>query len=271
VSVKNFIPELWSRLLLTNFRKNHVFASLVNRNYEGEIRNQGDTVKITTPSAITVGPYTGTVTYEVPASTQQNLLIDQAKYWAFAIDDIDEAQANVNTMAAYMEEAAQSLADEVDKNLAALYTDAGLTQISLDVGTDDFYDKLTVANQQLSEANVPKDGRWVVITPKGHSNLLQNDAFIHATQKGDAVIADGRIGRAAGFNVYESNNLVNTTASSFAYMYGTNRAITLAEQVVKTEAIRREASFSDGARGLLVFGRKVVRPASLGVILADET
>lgn len=271
MSINNFIPELWATQLLVNFRARHVFGNLVNRNYEGLIRNAGDTVRITTPSAITVSNYSGTVNYQAPTSTQQSLLIDQQKYWAFDLEDVDQAQANVNLMQAYMDEAAYALADSVDAALATLYTDAGLTQISLDVGTDDFYDKMTVAGQYLDEANVPRGGRWVVMTPKGYANILQNDAFIHSTVAADQVIRTGEVGSISGFTVYVSNNLVNTTSSSFAYLYGTNAAITFAEQVVKTEALRRETAFTDGVRGLLVYGHKVVRPSSLGVILADET
>ncbi len=271
MSLANFIPELWSTQLLVNYRNRHVFNNLVNRNYEGEIRNFGDTVRITTPGAITVGPYSGTVSYQALTSTQQALLIDRQLYWGFALPDVDDAQANVNVMQAYMSEAAYSLADAVDGALAGLYVDAGLPQISLDVGTDDFYDKMTVAGQYLDEANVPRGTRWVVMTPKGYANILQNDAFIHATATADQVIRSGEVGSISGFAVYVSNNLVNTTSNSFAYMYGTNQAITFAEQLIKTEAMRLENSFDEGVRGLLVYGSKVVRPASLGVILADET
>jgi hypothetical protein len=271
MSVTNFVPELWSTQLLVAFRKSHVFRSLVNRNFEGEIRRAGDTVKITTPAAITVGAYSGTVSYETPTSAQQSLVIDQDIYWAFELDDVDQAQANVNLMQAYMQEAAYSLADNVDADLAGLYTQAGLTSISLDVGTDDFYDKLVLAGQQLDEENVPRMGRWVVMTPKGYADLLQNAYFVSASEMNSELLRSGQLGSVAGFDVLMSNNLTNTTASTYAYLYGTNSAITMAEQVLSTEAIRRDASFDDGVRGRLVYGRKVVRPNALGVILADET
>jgi len=271
MAIANFIPELWSTQVLTAFRKNHVFANLVNRNYEGEIRNAGDTVRITTPAAITVGAYSGTVTYETPTSAQQSLLIDKKRYWAFLIDDVDQAQANVNLMQAYMDDAGDKLADDVDTDLAGLYTAAGLTDISLDVGTDDFYDKLVLAGQQLDEANVPRSGRWVVMTPKGYADLLQNANFINATDAGASLIRTGALGMAAGMSVYVSNNIVNSTASTYQYLYGTNAAITMAAQVVKTEATRPSDTFGDGVRGLFVYGRKVVRPNALGAIVADQT
>lgn len=271
MAISNFIPELWSTQLLTAFRKQTVFGQIVNRNYQGEITGSGDTVRITTPAAITVGNYSGTVSYQTPTSAQQSLLIDQDRYWAFDLDDVDQAQANVSLMQAYMAEAADALAQNVDTDLAGLYTAAGLSSISVDVGTDDFYDKIVLAGQQLDEENVPRVGRWVVMTPKGYADLLQNSNFINATDAGATLVREGALGRVGGFDVLVSNNLTNTTASTYAYLYGTNAAITMAEQVVSTEAIRRDTAFADGVRGRMVYGRKVVRPSALGVLLADET
>jgi hypothetical protein len=271
MAISNFIPELWNTQALVAFRDSHVFRNLVNRNYEGEIRNAGDTVRITTPAAITVGEYSGSVSYQTPTSAQQSLVIDKDRYWAFELDDADQAQANVSLMQAYMNEAAYALAQDVDSDLATLYADSGLTDIDLDVGSDDHWDALVEAGQQLDEENVPREGRWYVVTPKGYANLLKTTEFVHATQSGDQTIATGEIGTAAGFRIFKSNNLVNTTSNTYAYMYGHSSAITMAEQMISTEALRGATSFADQIRGRLVYGRKVVRPAALGTILADET
>jgi hypothetical protein len=268
MSTANFIPELWSTQLLTAFRKAHVFGNLVNRNYEGEIRGAGDTVKITTPAAITVGNYSGSVTYQEPTSAQQALSIDQQKYWAFKLSDVDQAQANVSLMQAYMQEAAYALADNIDANLAALYTETGLTDTAVTISSGNMYTTLVTAGRKLDEQNVPRTGRWAVVSPVGYAKMLETSNFIHATTSGDSVSRTGEVGMMAGFTIYTSNNLVLDTTRK--YMYGTNAAITFAEQVVNTEAMRLEGSFHDAVRGLMVFGRKVVRPAALGVISATE-
>lgn len=276
MSAANFIPELWSRLLLIAFRKRFVFASLVNRDYEGEIANQGDTVRITTPGAIAIRDYAGTVTYDGVTSTQQSLLIDQAKYFGFEIEDIDAAQANVSLESAYVVEAAEALADSVDQNLAALYTAAGIPDIPIDLTAtspvQSLYSSLVLAGRRLDERNVPRTGRWVVVSPAGYAHLLTDDRFIVTPPAGDgSIISSGLVGQVAGFQVYVSNNVVESSANVRKYVYGTNRAITFAEQISKTETLRREGSFSDAIRGLLVFGRRVVRPASLGTITGTES
>src|SRR5690625_3858894 len=275
MSTSNFVPELWSRLLLTAFRKNLVFASLVNRDYEGEIREMGDTVKITTPSAVAVKDYAGTVSYNTLLSRQQSLGIDQAKYFGFEVSDVAAAQANVSLESTYIVEAAQALADAVDQDLAGLYTAAGLADIPVTLASDDLYEALVLAGRRLDEANVPRAGRWVVVSPAGYASLLTNDKFVvQATATGDSIVATGLVGQVAGFTVYTSNNVATVEDANEdefrKYLYGTNRAITFAEQVSKTETLRREGSFSDAIRGLLVFGRRVIRPNSLGTITATE-
>lgn len=270
----NFIPELWSRLLLESFRKNFVFGNLVNRNYEGEIKQQGDTVHINTPSAVAVRDYSGAVTYDQIASTQQALVIDQAKYYGFEVHDIDAAQANISLESPFITEAAVSLADAVDQSLAALYTEAATSVTASLVATaTDQYAKLVEAGMKLDQQNVPRTGRWVVVTPAGYADLLTNDKFIaSATAEGRSIVRTGEVGTIAGLTVYVSNNLVRTGSSKVAnWLYGSNAAITFAEQITKTESMRREASFADAIRGLLVFGHKVVRPAALGTITVTET
>jgi hypothetical protein len=268
MSINNFVPELWSAQLITAFRKTHVFNGLVNRNWEGEIRSVGDTVKIQTPSAIAVGAYSGTVSYETPESTSQALVIDKDRYWAFELDDLDQVQANVSLMATYMQEAAYSLADDVDSDIASLYVDAGAGNLAIDLTASvvDFYSTAVEAGQNLDVQNVPRGARWMVICPMGYAAILRDEKFTHPTQTADGLIRTGEVGQIAGFNVFVSNNL--TVSTTRRYMYGTNQAITFAEQLLNTEALRRDTSFKDGVRGRLVYGRKVVRPAALGTIAA---
>lgn len=96
MAITTFIPELWSARLLYALEKSHIATNLVNRNYEGLIQNQGDTVHIGSIGAITVSSYTANSDMSAPetlATTDQTLVIDQAKYFNFQIDDVDKVQA----------------------------------------------------------------------------------------------------------------------------------------------------------------------------------
>lgn len=280
MAVTAFIPQLWSARLLAHLDAAHVYANLVNRDYEGEIRNYGDTVKIQQIGDITVGDYTKNTDISDPqqlSGTSQSLVIDQGKFFNFQIDDVDNAQTNPKLMDEAMMRSAYALADVTDKFIAGKYTDVpvanqvGNDTTSIVVTKTNVYDQFVALGQKLDEANVPRMGRWTVISPWIYALLLQNDLFVHATQKGDDVIANGEVGSVAGFTVYNSNNVPNTAGAKYKILAGTNAGISYAEQVVKTEAYRMEKRFADAVKGLHVYGAKTVQPNCLACLTASKS
>lgn len=266
MSVNNFKPTIWSARLQDQFDKALIFRNLVNTNWEGEIQNAGDSVKITTPGNITVNDYSGTVTYETPDSTQQTLLIDQDKYWAFEVDDADQVQANVNLIDVYTRRAAYALADKVDQNIASLYTDTGATTVALDIsaGSSGVRGALVDANKELDDNSVPRSGRWLVVSPTVFAGIMKSSDYTPASELGDQLKVAGTVGMLEGFSIFISRNVQVSTQHKC--LFGTQDAITFAGQLVKTEALRRDAAFKDAIRGRFVFGRKVVQPEALGLL-----
>lgn len=270
MSVDNFKPTIWSRNLLYSLKKSLVGNSLVNRNYQGEITSQGDTVKIQTPDAINVGNYTGAdITFQGLTSATQSLAIDIAKYFAFLVDDVDQAQVNVPLMQSYMQESSFSLADEADTAIFAKYVDADASNVIADITLSkaNIYDTTVDAKEKLGLNNVPSMNRWITYSPSEIALLEKSDEFISASDLGDQTKRTGFAGRISGFEVFESNNLADV--GSIRYIpFGYTGAITFADQIVSTESGRREAGFSDFVKGLHVYGIKTVRPKGLGVIRA---
>jgi hypothetical protein len=275
MSVRNFVPEIWSARLLVAARKAFVYAApnVVNRDYEGDIAEAGDTVRITSVSRPAIGTYvpgSTTITPEKLTTGQRTLVVDQSKYWAFSIDDVDKRQAKSNLIPQAMSEAAYGLADVVDQYVAGLYTQIQAANFLNVVGSPidtftapaDFYNKILVPlRTRLTKASVPTPGRYVIVPPEGYASLLLDDRFIKADNAGtDAGLRNGLVGRAAGFDIYESNNVPNPSGDTLVVTAGTNGAITFAEQINKTEAYRPESSFSDAVKGLALYGAKVVRP-----------
>ena len=128
MGLENFIPTIWSSKLFVRLQKALVFPSH-DRQYEGEIRNVGDSVKINEIGKISVNDYTKyeAITWQKLDGAQKILTIDQAKSFSFTIDDIDTAQMNPKIMNAAMTEAAYEIADVVDQYIASFYKDAGIT------------------------------------------------------------------------------------------------------------------------------------------------
>ena len=277
----NFIPEIWSARLLDHLDKVHVYAGLMNRDYEGDIKAYGDTVHINQLGAITISDYSGSDLADPQEldGTQQNLTIDQAKYFNFQVKDIDNAQSNPKLVDAAMVRASYDMNDVIDQYLAGLLlagVDAGNA-----VGSDaspvtptsaNAYDYLVDLSVKLGECNVPMYGRWVVIPPWYHGLLLKDPRFVgNGTGYNQAVLQGGLVGEAAGFQIHLSNNVPNTGGAKYKILAGTNAAGAYAEQLVELEAYRLEKNFSDAVKGLHVYGAKVLEGKGLAVLTANKS
>lgn len=286
MSVRNFVPEIWSSRLLVAVRKQLIYAgpTVVNRDYEGDISEAGDTVRITSVSRPAVGNYvpgTTVITPEKLTTGQRTLLVDQSKYWAFSIDDVDARQAKGGLVPQAMSEAAYALADTVDQYVAGLYTQiqtANFLNVQgspIDTYTTptDAYDKVLVPlRTRLGRANVPTAGRYAIVSPEFYASLLLDSRFIKVNESGTSDgLRNGLVGRAATFDIYESNNIPNPTGDTQVVTAGTNAAITFAEQINKTEAYRPESSFSDAVKGLALYGAKLVRPDHMAAAFINPT
>jgi N4-gp56 family major capsid protein len=286
MAVTTFIPELWNARLLYALEKAHVATNLVNRNYEGEISNHGDTVHINTIGAITVKSYTKNTDIDAPetlTTTDQTLVIDQAKYFNFQVDDVDKVQAAGELVDTAMGRAAYALADVSDAYLlgviaagAAAGNTIGSAAAPVAITASNVYENIVKLKTKLDKANVPNTGRTIVVPPDVHSLLLLDDRFAKSTATaGQEALINGLVGRIAGFDVYMSNNVKTGTGTDtgktpyFEITAQITDATTYAEQIIKTEAYRMESRFADAVKGLHVYGAKVTDGTKIAKILAS--
>lgn len=265
-----FIPEIWSQKLNNMLAKNCVMLQCVNKNYEGEIKNQGDSVKIITPAAVTISTLdSSALTYSELTPTETDLVIDQKKFFAFKINDVAKAQANQDIMEAHLQNAKKAIEEVQDSYLLGQHVNVdsnniigGTTAITLDKST--IYSNFVALALKLKNSDAVNNNQkpWVVINPTIESYLLQSPEFISAYNVADETLREGAIGRIAGMDVLVSTNLT-ATAGKFYVLAGTNEAITFASQLSKVESLRDKDSFSDLVRGLYLYGAKTVQAKSL--------
>lgn len=272
MAITNFIPEYWSSKILVALRDKLTYAqpNVINRNYEGEIRQAGDTVHITNFVDPATRAYTrnSPISYDILTDATRALVIDQERYFAFSVDDVDRRQA----LGGFVEEAttgaSYNLAADADEYVGGLMlagVDAG-NQLGAETVADgeDAYDLLVELRTLLTRSNTPGQGRFAIVPPEFYALLLKSDLFIRADASGTTEgLRNGFVGRAAGFDIIESNVVPETSGGAFGVIAGHSIATTYAEQIVKTEALRLETTFGDGIRGLHVYGGKVVRPTNL--------
>ena len=287
MAITTFIPELWSARLLYALEKSHVATNLVNRNYEGVIANQGDTVHINSIGAVTVKDYTKNTNIadpEVLTTADQTLDIDQAKYFNFQVDDVDKAQISGEIIDTAMGRSAYALADVSDAfllktiaNGVASANKIGAKATLTSLTASNVYENIVKMRTLLDKANVPTTGRTIVVPPEVYALLLLDDRFAKSgSDSGQNALLNGMVGRVAGFDVFMSNNCVSGTdggsGSNTPYFVITAQvadACTYAEQIIKTEAYRMEKRFADGVKGLHVYGAKVTNGNEIAKLICS--
>ncbi|MCY8059694.1 phage capsid protein [Bacillus spizizenii] len=282
MALNNFIPTLWSARLLYNLQKNLVYGQpgVINRDYEGEIKNLGDAVTINNIGRVSVGDYTKNADMDSPQTLDdqsRKLVITEMKYFNFQIDDVDKIQQNPKLMDEAMKEAAYALKNKADSFIASQYVNAAHT-----IGSDtnivsptknDAYEYLVDLSVKLDEADVPEQGRWAVVPPWYEGLMLKDDRFVKAgNMSSEDRLLNGVVGQAAGFLILKSNNAPVSTpeggTENHKIIAGHNIAWSYADQAAQVEAYRPEKRFADAVKGLHLYGAKVTRPEALAVLSA---
>jgi N4-gp56 family major capsid protein len=272
MAITQMLPSVWSARVLAKLEKSLVFGQpgVVNRDYEGDIRADGDRVHVHAFNDLTTGTYTKdstTITYESLTDTRVTLLIDQSKYFAFRIDDINAAQMRPKLIDAAADRAAYQLAETADRYISGLYTGASAAAPDNTIETTQFtntndYDKFVDLSVLMDAANIPAEGRYAVIPPWVAGLLQKNATFLNAQS---STILNGEVGQVAGIRLLKSNNVTTTGSAPVVHhiMAGVPGALTYAEQIVNVEGLRLEGSFADAVRGLHLYGAKVMDPNQL--------
>lgn len=288
-----FVPEIYSKKVQIALRKAAVAEAICNTDYMGEISAFGDTVNIIKEPQIAVADYTRGLAVTATDLTDQELVltIDQAKSFSFKIDDLEKRFSHVNFQAVASDNAAYALRDAMDSNIlaaisagASVTTGMGTTSAPIDIGFAtgeiDPLNQMSLAAKELDEANAPEDGRWFVAAPEWYNQLANTSSKLLSVDfnAGQGSIRNGLVasGLLRGFQMYKSNNLPTNdltgatpagTATAPEALFGHISGTSAASSMNKVETIRDTGTFSDIVRGLMVWGRKVLRPEITGKII----
>lgn len=120
-----FIPAVWSGKLVEKFYDATVLGAIANTDYEGEIKNKGDTVEIRSRPDVVIDDYSADIDLVVrrPSVGKQSLLIDQGKYFNLALDDVMEIQSDIDQLSIWAEDASEQMKIVVDTDVLADVTD----------------------------------------------------------------------------------------------------------------------------------------------------
>jgi len=283
-----WVPEIFSKKVQVAFRKASVVEAITNTDYTGEISQFGDTVNIIKEPQISVYDYTRHTSFNATDLTDEELTmqVDQAKAFQFEVDDLEKRFSHVNWQQVASDNAAYKLKDAMDSNVLAAIAASGTSNTygsvsspiltGHDSGETDPLDVLARLARLLDDQNVPEENRWVVAKPafyeelaKTNSKLLSIDYNAGQGSLRNGLIASGEL---RGFKMYKSNNVADATGTGSytgeslpLVLAGHMSAVATAQALSTVETVRSTDYFADIVRGLLVWGRKVLRPEGVAI------
>lgn len=281
MALSDTIPTIVADSILMALEKQLVYRRFFNSDYQGEVA-YGNSVKIPAIGSVDVNDYTRYapgdppgITWQDVSDSSQTLNIDQQKYFAVRLDDVDAIQSRPELMAPYATEAANQLADKEDQFLAETLTeDAGITSdlgtsgTPLEINSGNVKETLLSIGRKLDDAKCPREGRVVAVPPWFVEKLVLAD--IELNTDNSTSMSNGLVGRRFGFDILMSHNVPNDSGSAYEIIAGAPLAATVAEQINNVETLRLESMFGDGMRGLHVYGAKVTRSGILAKAVCNE-
>lgn len=274
MAIDNFIADIWSASVETEFLASQVVIPTINGKYDGEA-TRGNTVKITGAVTPTISDYasTRTITAEAMADDGIDLNIDQEDAFSFYVDDIDRVQA-AGSMEDWTGAAGRALAEEAESYVLGLMLSQSwtLNVTGASPTTVSSYATAKAAALKirtfLNNKKIPNDNRFLVVNP-AFSEYLVDGLSDAALAGGSSELRNGAIARVWGFTVLESP-LLGTQSTPTAVGYHRDSAAFVG-QIAETEALRHQTKFADIVRGLNVYGAKVIRQQAIGSHVSGGT
>ena len=286
-----FIPEIWSDEVVASYQKNLVLANLVKKlSMTGK---KGDTLHIPKPTRGSANAKAAGTAVTIQGDTESEVLVTVDKHFEYSrlIEDITEAQALASLRQFYTGDAGYALANQVDTDLFELgkkfgteaeggaTTDwvnsnsyfvngsSGLSALASDTASGDLNefddDAFRALIQKMDEADVPMDGRCLVVPPSVRNQIMGINRYTSSDFVNGQTVVNGQIGNLYGVDVYVSNNCPTTeaTAAGKGAMFFHKDAMVLAEQ----QGVRSQTQYKQDFLATLytadtLYGTQVVRP-----------
>lgn len=307
-STPYWLPQIYSKKVLSYFRRALVGEAICNTDYYGEISQYGDTVNILTEPVIEASTYVRnqSITSDIIEPAGLTLTIDRARYFQFEVEDLETNFSHINWQSLAASSAAFQLAKAMDtaifKDIIAdvsattpdhLFGSDISTSTQTDIngastgyykigkgGASGYIDPLDILARfarKLDEQDIPEENRWVVASPMFYEELASSSSKLMSMDynQGDGGLRNGLVasGKLRGFSLYKSNALAAGQIATYndVLIAGHMSAVATASALTKVETLRSTTKFTDIVRGMLVWGTKILRPSALCVAYVDNT
>lgn len=275
MSTKLFQPSIWADELLLNLSQQATSSAATNNNYQGKPMYGGKVI-INTINDISVKQYDKekNIVYDNLDTYSLDLNIDDKKYWAIKINNIDEVQIKnkKELMNLITKEASLQVANALDVvNFQKLY-DESLVKLVHDINDNATAKEAILGMKKLADRiNVPKQGRVLFVSSE-IENYLWDDVNINVNTHRISKINNkrGYVGRIYGIDVYVSSALPKDSAGNEIMILTHPLFMTEVIELNKIDAMSSEEDFADLLKGLIISGRAVTHPQGVIVLSSSE-
>lgn len=274
MAYQNFKPTIWAAGIETELERVAIYALDCNRNYEGDVKQMGDTVRILGVGKPTVTTTTNKAISLSAAETVEDtsvvMAINHVSYFNFKVDDIDKHEASGDIMETLRSEASEALAHEADQLIADLAKDAQFATVYSSVTKIEKANILTSISAGIAKLwkNNVSPNTEIVVTLSPSAAELFFQAYTALDTNNSEYLKNGYLGKYMGATIKMSST-VATDSSGYEYMLiRTKRAIAYTQPLTHVEAYRPESGFADALKGFILYEAKIVRPKEAVVLNA---
>lgn len=272
MSYANFVPRVWAKKIQHDLERKMVFAEDCNREYEGQVSNLGDTVKILGVGKPTIKTQVGgeiaLTGAEKVESTAVSMPIEHVAYFDYVVGDIDKLQAVGGIMEALNKEANLGIANEMDKHIASMAKHklaVRYAATATSIKKDNILETIDNALVKLYDNDVQPNDE-IIMTVKPWFYMILKQAYTALDTDNSKMLENGKVGRYGNVIVKMSNNVEKDTNGNDLVMIRTKKAIAFANPKVHTEPYRPEKAFADAVKGFALYDATVVRPKEMIVL-----
>lgn len=214
--VASQIQTYWAPVATKQLRESLLLGSLVNKQYQGDLKNQGDTVKVyqvNAPSGqlLTVGTDADSFNSEAISTSTVSIVADKRAVASYEFTDLVSLQSQISqSNPAVMEALTFSMSKQINDYLYSLVSPSTSSPDHLINSVADFNAAQLAACRLLAaQAKWSNQPGWYCLPdPSYYSDLLNATTLTSSDYVGgDAPVIGGVIGmKRFGFNIFEDNS-----------------------------------------------------------------
>lgn len=245
------LPTIIAAKTLGALQSNMVLIHNVNRDYEDEVAEEGQIVKVNVRGALSVNDKSegSNVTVQDPTLTAVSVTLNKHKEVTFGQEDIAAMLQKPDVIPGYCEDAAIGIVEEIEADLAALYS--GFSQ------TIDATAGLTAANfreaaRQMNSAKVPVRGRVAILHEDAFAEAEDIEKLINRDYQGDPAyqaVREAWLGKLNSFDVMLDQNIA-TNSSQCKNLFMHRNAIALATRPMRITKLKTVAQATMSFNGI---------------------